>query len=373
MKFTLSSRPFADALNLGVIPSNISKYYSKSCLAQLTADRHTLRINLEASSISTEMLLKGSGDQDEAVTTFVDCLVLTQLVGSIEASTVTIEYVEGGIVLHAGKSKFNLANMIADNAGELVRPSAAQEGATKIKLDNSDWKFIKDYQMYAIGMSFVHPVYTQVWIGDQGDVIVGDFDNSIFTFSKKNKLGRTCLLSNTIINLFNTLPEGAEITQLDRSYRVDLKTDAFEYISEFTPKYESDEGVGSYSSDMILPMVVKNADNSIDVPVAPLTKFLSQASLLSTGSDAEAKVTFSYENGEVQVKDDNVDCKLEVKGTCQNFNIEFKSALLKSMLNNVDKETIHLSPVAQEVDGQQIVTSIVVWTDDLAVVLGGIE
>ena len=367
MQFTLSTRPFADALNLGVIPSNVSKYYSKSCLAQLTADRHQLRINLEASSISTEILLKGSGDQDEPVTTFVDCLVLTQLVGTFETSTVTIEYVEGGIVLHAGKSKFNLANMIADNAGELRRPESAPEGAAKIKLDNSDWKFVKDYQMYAIGMSFVHPVYTQVWIGDQGDIIVGDFDNSIFTFSKKNKLGKTCLLSNTIINLFNTLPEGAEITQLDRSYRVEVKTDAFEYASEFTPKYESDEGVGSYSSEIILPMAAKNEENNIEIPVAPVNKFLSQASLLSSGS--EDRITLAYENGEIQIKDDNVDCRLEVQGTCKNCAGEFKTALFKSVFGNVDSETIHLSPV---VEGD-ILVSIVIWTDNLSVVLATLD
>ncbi len=368
MNFTLSSKPFADALDLGVIPSNISKYYSKSCLAQLTADRHQLRINLEASSISTEILLKGSGDQDASVTTFVDCLILTQLVKSIEASTITIEYAEGGIVLHAGKSNFNLPNMIADGAGELVRPSEVPSGSVKIKLDNSDWKFVKDYQMYAIGMSFVHPVYTQVWIGHDGDVIVGDFDNSIFTFSKKNKLGRTCLLPSTIINLFNSLPEGAEITQLDRSYRVDLKTDAFEYVTEFTPKYETDEGVGSYSSEIILPMSEKNVESSIEVQVAPLNKFLGQAALLSSGS--ENKVTFAYENNEVRVKDDNVDCKLEVKGSCSNFTIDFKSDLFKSLLNNVDAETVHISPVVND-DG--ITTSIVAWTENLVVVLGGIE
>lgn len=368
MNFTLSTKPFADALNLGVIPSNVSKYYSKSCLAQLTADRHQLRINLEASSIKTEILLKGSGDQDQPVTTFVDCLILTQLVGTFEASTITIEYVEGGIVLHAGKSKFNLANMIADGAGELERPSAAPEESPQIKLDNSDWKFVKDYQMYAIGMSFVHPVYTQVWIGDQGDIIVGDYDNSIFTFSKKNKLGKTCLLSDTIINLFNTLPEGAEITQLDKSYRVHVKTDAFEYVSEFTPKYESDDGVGSYSSEFILPMVVKDENNSIEVPVAPVTKFINQASLLTTGS--ENRITLVYKDGEIQIKDDNVDCRLEVKGTCASFdNAQFKSSLFKSIFANLDAETIHLSPIMQ--DG--VVASIVVWTENLSVVLATVD
>ena len=130
MNFTLSTKPFADALDLGVIPANISKYYRLSCLAQLTASKRELRINLEASNVVTEILLKGSGDSDETVTGFVDALILKQLVGTLESNTVTLEYTSGAIVLHSGSSKFNLPFLAESGDGELRSPQLPAEGAT---------------------------------------------------------------------------------------------------------------------------------------------------------------------------------------------------------------------------------------------------
>ena len=365
MKFTLSTKPLADALNLGVIPANISKYFRLSCLAQLTASKNQLRINLQASSISTEILLKGSGDSDDEVTAFVDCLVFKQLIGTLESATVTLEYTDGGIVVHSGSSKLTLPQLAESGDGELQRPALPPEGASKTKLELSDWKFVKDYQMYAVALSFVHPIYQNAWIGESGDVIVGDFDNSLFTFSKKSKLGRTCLLTDTIVNLFNSLPEGAEITLMDKSYRVDVKTDGFEYASEFTPKYEGEE-TGSYKSEVFLSTVNKDANNSFKVAVAPISKFLSQADLLSTGS---TKVQFSVEGSQLQIKDDNIDCKVAIEGTCQNFSVPMNSAILRPIIAHVDSENISISPVLQEGG----VGGLVIWTENLAVVVGALD
>ena len=367
MKFTLSTKPLADALDLGVIPGNISKYYRLSCLAQVTADKHELRINLEANNVSTELLLKGQGDSDEVVTGFVDCLVLKQLVGTFEAATTTIEYTTGGLVLHSGSSKFNLPYLAESSDGELKRPALAPAGATTIPVDLSDWKFIKDYQMYALALSFVHPIYTNVWIGEAGNVIVGDFDNSIFTFSKKSKLGRTCLLPETIINLFNSLPEGAKITALDTSYRVDVKTDGYEYASEFTPKYEDDGAVGNYAAQPIMDSVVKDEANTFKLAVAPITKALNQAALLSSGSSN--KVNFAISGQEVRVYDDNIDCKVKFEGTCQEFDIAVWSDLFKSIISHVDTETVTMCPVTLEGE----VSGLVVWTDNLTVMVGSVS
>jgi hypothetical protein len=60
VKFTVSTKPLSNALDLGVINANISKYYQTSCLAQITCNKHDLRINLEASFIRTELHPKGS-------------------------------------------------------------------------------------------------------------------------------------------------------------------------------------------------------------------------------------------------------------------------------------------------------------------------
>lgn len=365
MKFTMSTKPLCDALNLSVIPGNISKYYKLSCLAQLTASKNQLRINLQASSISTEVLLKGQGDSDEEVTAFVDCLVLKQIVATLETQTITIEYTDGGVILHSGTSKLTLPQLAESGDGELQRPTLPPEGSNKIKLDLSDWKFVKDYQMYAVALSFVHPIYQNVWIGDSGDIIVGDFDNSLFTFSKKNKLGKTCLLTDTIINLFNSLPEGAEITMMDQSYRVDVKTDGFEYASEFTPKYEGDE-VGNYRSDVFLGTVNKDANNSFKVAVAPISKFLSQADLLSTGS---SKIQFTVANKQLQIKDDNIDCKVAIEGNCQDFSIPMNASLFRPIISHVDAENINISPAIQEGE----VSGLIIWTDNISVVVGALD
>lgn len=367
MNFTLSTKPLSDALNLGVIPANISKYYRLSCLAQVTASKHELRINLEASNVVTEILLKGQGDAEEPITGFVDCLVLKQLVSTFDTNTTTFEYTDGGIVLHSGSSKFTLPYLAEAADGELRRPKLAPEGAPKVPIDLKDWKFIKDYQMYAVALSFVHPIYTKVWIGEGGDVIVGDFDNSLFTFSKKNKLGRTCLLPDTIINLFNSLPEGANITLMDQSYRVDVKTDGYEYASEFTPEYENQGNVGSYAAPEIMDSVVKDDANTIKVAVAPIAKFLSQADLLSSGGDS--RIEFGIAGQEVRIHDSNVDCKVKFEGTCQEFNIPMNAGLFKPIISHIDSETVNICPAM--LDG--VVSGLVIWSDNLTVMVGALD
>lgn len=367
MKFTLSTKPFADALDLGVIPGNISKYYSLSCLAQLTATAKELRINLEASNVVTEILLKGSGDTDDVQTCFVDCLVLKQLVSTLESNTITLEYGEGGMIIHSGSSKFTLPFLSESSDGELKRPQLAPANATTIPVDLDDWKFIKDYQMYAIALSFVHPIYTNAWIGESGDVIVGDYDNSLFTFSKKNKLGRTCLLPETIINLFNSLPNGANITLMDKSYRVDVKTDGFEYASEFSPKYEDEDNNGNYAAEAILGEVKRDADNSIKIAVAPIAKFLSQADLLSSGGDNT--IEFAVSDNNVKITSENIDCSLKYEGKCENFSVILDPKFFKPIVSHVDAETITVSPVVSEGE----VGGLTIWTDDLTVVVGAVE
>ena len=368
MQFQVSTKPLTDALNLGVVNQNVSKFYQKSCLAQVTASRRELKINLEAANVLTEVHLKGSGDSDETVTLFVDCLLLKQLVSTFEASVTTFEFTEGGLILHSGKSKFTLPKMLDDAELELTPPNTSESAAvsTDIDINQSDWKFIKDHQMYAIAMSFIHPVYTRVWMGDKGDVLVGDFDNSLFTHSKKSKLGNTCLLSDTIVNLFNTLPEGAKLRNIGNSYIITVTTDGFEYMSEFKPIYETDDGVGSYNSDIILEMM-GHEESGVKMNTAAINKFLNQAALLSTNTEDTIKLTVS--NGNISLVDSNVDCKLPVEGVTEEFSVEFKTSLLKSVVSNFDEEVVSIAPMKQEDE----VAGILVWSKHMTVVLAGID
>lgn len=366
MNFNVSTKPLANALDLGVVNQNVSKFYQKSCLAQVTASSKELKINLEAANVLSEIRLKGSGDTDQTVTIFVDCLLLKQLVSTFDAAVTAFEFTEGGLILHSGKSKFTLPKMIDGSELELTSPSD-DEAETVIDIDKSDWKFIKEHQMYAIAMSFIHPVYTRVWVGQDGDVLVGDFDNSMFTHSKKSKLGSTCLLSDTIINLFNTLPEGAKLRKLANSYVIKVSTDGYEYMSEFKPIYESEEGVGSYNSDIILDMMVKDEANGLKVNTNVINKFLNQAALLSNST--EDTIKFTVRDGNIGLVDNNVDCKVPVEGITEAYEVEFKTVLLKAVISNFDEETVTISPMKQD----DVVAGIIVWSKNMTVVLAGID
>ena len=373
MKFQVSTKPLKDALDLGVISQNVSKYYQKSNLAQVTANRRELKINLEAAQVVTELQLKGSGDSDESCTIFVDCSLLKSLVSTFESSVTALEYTEGGLILHSGSSKFTLPKMLDDTELELKSPAdQIPPAALSIDIDKSDWKFIQDHQMYAIAMSFVTPVYTYAWLGKSGDVLVGDFDNSVFTHSTKNKLGKTCLLSDTIINLVNSLPEGAKLTQLDDSYLITVSTDGFEYRSEFTPLYETsddEEGIGSYNADIILSIMNKDEANAIKFKVAEVSKLLNQAELLSTST--EDTIKFIVDSSTLSLVDNNVDGKIPVKGPEEGYEVEFKSKMLKSVISNFDEEEISASLLRDDDDGSA--AGVIFWSKSLSVTLAAVE
>lgn len=370
MNFSVSTKPLKNALDLGIINQNVSKFYHKSCLAQVSADRHTLRINTEAANVMSEEELKGSGDSDELATIFVDCLLLKQLLATFESSVTTLEFTETSLILHSGKSKFTLPKMLDTSEMSLNRPAKLEEGSEQypsIAVNKNDWAFIKDHQMYAIAMSFIHPVYTRAWVGQDGHVLVGDFDNSIFTCSSKSKLGVTCLLSDTIINLFNSLPEGAVVKKARDSYIISVSTDGFSYISEFKPVYESDEGIGSYNSDIILEMMKHEDSRAVKIDTTKVNTSLSQAALLSAGTEDTIKFTVS--DGFVSLVGSNIDCKLPVDSCPVSYEIQFKTALLKSVMSNFDENEVFVAPMMQ---GDEV-AGIVAWTSNMTVVLAGVD
>lgn len=367
MKFTTNTKPLIDALNLGIINANVSNFHKKSCIVQLVATKSILKINIEAARICTEIKLKGIGDADTTSSIFVSSLLLKQLVATLESATVTLEFGESGLTIHSGKSKFTLPKMIDEAELELEAPELPDYTSPEIDIDKSDWRFIKDNQMYAIAMSFIHPVYTRVWVGEGGDVLVGDFDNSLFTHSVKSKLGNTCLLSDTIVNLFNSLPEGTKLIKKDTSYLVKYESDAFSYLSQFTPQYESDEDIGSYNSEIFLDMM-DHPDTGCYVNAGAITKFLNQASLLSTNTDDTIK--FSVEGDDVKLRDNNVDCSVNIEGAkSAEFIVEFKTESLRRVISNYGEDVIYFIPAYQ---GDEV-AGVIFWNKDLTTILAGVE
>lgn len=363
-KFTVSTKPLIDGLNLGILNANISNFFQRSTMAQVTANKNTLVINLEAAFIYSEVEFKGMGTEDESATIFVNSSLLKQLVSTFEASTTIFEFDESGLILHSGKSKFTLPKAIdADMSFE--RPKSLSSDMLDIKKE--DWKFIKDYQLYAIAMSFVHPVYTKAWCGETGDVLIGDFDIGLFTHSKKGNLGSTCLLSDTIINLITSLPEGAKLYKLENSYIVYVKTDGFTFTSEFVPKHESDEDMGSYNADMILS-IMNTSGESVKVNVAAIMKVLNQADLLSTNTADSIKLTVS--TGQILFSDVNVNCVIPAEGTITtSYTVEFNIDSLKKVMSNCSEEFVSIFAACNEGE----VSGITISSKDLTTSIAAVE
>lgn len=373
MIFECNTKPLSDALNLGIISSNVSNFHKKSCIVQVSATKSDLVVNIESARICTQLNLKGAGDSDDYATIFVDSLLIKQLMSTIDTPTVKLEFADGGLIIHSGDSKFTLPKMIDETDLDLARPSDIDSNDEGVELDKTDWKFIKDNQMFAIAMSFIHPVYTRVWIGSDGDVLVGDFDNSLFTHSEKGSLGNTCLLSDTIINLFDSVPEGSKLIQSGRNYIISYNSDSFKYVTEFQPQYEDDEDVGSYNSQIFLDMMSHGdptGDPGIVVSSAEINKYLSQASLLSSGTDDT--IQFLYNGDNIELKDKNVKCYVkcgEKKWDIPEFAVTFNTENLRKVLSNYGDSDVTIYPVIQDEEA----AGILVYNDDLTTLIAGVE
>lgn len=373
MKFTMSTKPLVDALALGIIPANVSKFYKKSCLAQISVvDPSTFQINLEAASICSEIQLKGAisdGVFESPTTRFVDNVLLKQLLSTIDTATVSFEFVDNGVVIHAGKSKFTLSQLVETDEIELIRPDSTMLSSNSVSIDKSGWNFIKANQMYAISLAFIHPVYTYVWVGQSGDVLVCDYDNGLFTHSVKSNLNQTCLLKDTIINLLTSVPDGSTFYQHDNHYLVHVKTDGYEMLSQFSPKYETDADTGDYHSDMIMMMLEHSNADAIRVNVAALNRVLNQAELLASSS--EDTIMFRVDNNQVTLRDSNVNCTISTEGTApESYEVLFKTTLLKSVINHYQSEDlVSICPIVQD----DHTVGIIVWNKDVETAVAGTD
>lgn len=373
MKFTVSTKPLKNVTDLGIIKANISKYYYRSSIVQITASRDTLKLNIEASGIKTRMTLKGSGDSDKPVTIMVECAKFKTLLNSIETDVVTLEFIEGGMYVHAGSSKFAISQMVDSADVQLSEPIDQYQAASTMTIKPEDWQFIKDHQMYAISGSENHPVYKHVWISENKDVIVGDYDLGIFTYSKRGDFGSTCLLSSSLINLLTSIPEGSTISKVDRNYVLTISTDSYSMITEFTPKYEDDEAVGSYNSEIILGML-NHPEKYIKLEVSPIIKFINQSAILSQ-TDADKILDFTIKDETLTLTNRTSSYSMPVSAT-DPYTVKFATEFIKSVLSNFDSDEICIAPMTRDTtdeDGKptKMVIGCIFWTDTLTTVLAG--
>lgn len=366
MKFMCNTKPLVDSVSMAVINSNVSNFYKKSCILQLTCENDTLFVNVESQNICTEIMLSGKSDGEKS-TVFVDSIKFKNLLNTLDSNSLTLEFESWGLTIRSGKSKFTLPKVIDDGEFELNRPNNGDVESDYIEFNVEDWKFVQNRQLYAIATTFINPVYTNVWVGEDGDCITGDMDTGLFTHATINGIGVTCLLSDTIVRLFTSLPENSKFIGIGNgSYLIESKNEGYTYKTEFTPLYESNENVGEYNSNIFLSMMEHPSDFT-NVDTSFLSKSLNQATLLSTSSTDV--ITFKVDGNNVALIDTNIQSILDCNGSSDlKYEIEFRLSLLKKVISNYDGE-VCISPIYQEND----VVGILVWDDYVTTILSGIE
>lgn len=366
MKFVVATKPLKTATSLGIIKSNISKFYGRSGVVQITATRDALKLNIQASGIKTRMTLAGSGDSDTPETIIVDCSVFKTLIDSIYSEVLSIEFVPGGISLIADTSKFSISQMVdaADMRLEEPMDSTASESTVSVK--PSDWQFVKDHQMYAIATKDTHPVYMNAWVGAEGDVIVGDFDLSMFTYSKRGAFGNTCLFPTSLINLFSSIPENSTISKVGKNYILNITEESYSLVTEITPKYEEDEAVGSYNSKIILDMLT-HPEFYVTIKAGAITRFINQTSIISK-TELDKVFDFTVAGSELTLSNPTSSYSMVIETNIESkFTVKFNSDLFKSVLSNFDEDDINVAPMLR--NGTAI--GCIFWTDSLTALLAG--
>lgn len=366
MKFSLSTKPLVTAANLVIINSNVNKFDHKSIMVELTATNTELMLNTETNSILSEVRLMGVGTAAFA-RAFVDAVIFKQLITSLKTTQVELEFTDGALVVTSGKSSFSLPKLADDKDGAFREPTTlpAESFNTATVLDIAKWKYIKEHQLYAKAESVAMPVYTYAWVGATGDVLVGDLNNSIFTHSKSGQLDMDCLIKDTIINLFTSLPENTKILREGDSYALYISSDSYTYRAQITPVIESEEN-GDYNAETILGIM--NVENPIKVDGSEIITILNQSALLTIDKNPKIEMTVNAEG--IHLKDKRVNATIAVEGTVDTpYSLSFKPQQLKSLISNCPNNELEVCP--RLLDGE--VVGIIVHTGEYTAVLAGAD
>lgn len=370
MKFTVSTKPLKTATDLVVIDSNVSKFYHRSILLQITVDGNTMTLNTEGTAIFSQVKLIGSAEtKSDKVSVLLDNVLFKKLISTINTPQVTIELTDNGIVLTAGKSTYSLPKMMDSTEVSLNAPATFTDKQLEnaLDMDKSSWKFIKEHQIYAKSVSMESPVYTYVWTGDT-DVIVGDMEKSLFTHSNVGQFDKPCLLSDNIINLLTSMPDDAKVIPVNDSYIITVKSDSYEYTAQFTPKYESEQN-GDYNAPIILDMMNVDESTGVIVNSDEIINALNQVMLLSDVK--KPIVNFSVSKESITIKDSRVNCVIPTESvyTGNPYSLIFEPARLKTVISSCTDSVVKICPTCMEDE----VVGIIIIDKSLTIAYGGGE
>lgn len=364
MKFTVNTKPLNNALNIAIVDSNVSKYMQKSSLVQLTMSAGSLRINTEANSIITEVAVLGNGDGDASI--LIDALLFKKLISTITATQLSIEFVQNGIIVSTGSGSYNLPKVLDASDGSLNRPISIDQSDIESGQDvnKDDWKFIKSYQMFALSESTTFPVYTYLFVGENGDIISGDLEKMLFTHSTCSVMNENCLIGDSIVNLFNSAPDGSILLHKGDFYVIHAKTDAFEYVSAFTPRYESEE-LGKYNSDQFIQLMSTFDKKHITVQVNDINNVLNQVQLLSKTAKM---IKIEVNSDSMTISNSNLKSKIASEVVQdESYSLNMNPILFKTVISHCPDAKLDIYPVITD----DTVVGLLMISGKLSVALAG--
>lgn len=369
MKFTMSTKPLATALDLAV-PNNVSNYYLIGTIAQVSVSGKEMIINFQTKGILSEVRFKGAPEKpDMSESVFVSNKILKQLIASFDTNTVEFDFVEGGLRITSGKSSFLLPKVSDASEIQLTRPNESAYDTDVSNLDTNAWKFIKNNQLHLLSSSFEFPVYTMMYVSENGDVMTGDFIDSMFSHSMKSDLGQTCLISTSIADILSTIPDNATFKRNESNYLIQVSGEGYEYVGEIFPKHESDSDMGEYNAEIIMETLV-HPEHFISVNPESIRKVLNQAALLVSVDDDVMYITF--EKSSMNLKNKSVDCSIPATGTEEvttGVVLKLATKNLKKMLKPYVNESVN---VAMLFEGDEA-KGMLLFDDDVATVVGGVD
>lgn len=352
MKYVVSRESLVKSVDLAIINKNVTKLYQKSAIVQITASKECLKLNVESTAIKTEVILLGNAettDGSDYGVAFVDCVQFKSLINTLTSEVVSFEFVSGGLVIYSEKSKFMLSNIINVNAFNLESPNFDEEPVKNpVPLELSGWRTLQNKQLYALANPYTtKPVFTRAWIGSNSTILVCNVDDGIYTMSERVTLGEDCLLTDTIINMIASMPDGAELyTNGNHSYYLVVDKDSFRYVSKFTPDYEGN-GL-TYHSEMIVGKIEEQT-GKIVIPKDQIAKFLTQVSIVSSNT-ADNDMYMQFSEGRIHFKSVNIDCSVDssVVEQIDDFDVKLNCKRLYTALSHFDENDLVFSVIRND-------------------------
>lgn len=366
-KFTISTKPLKNSIGIGIVDSNITQYYQKSMVAQLTVDANYLSIDVESVAIISEIRLAGSLEGDPA-TIIVDSAQFKKLVSTITAPQITMIFNEDFLEIMAGKSRFTLPTIMDASEVSINKPTnVGKLSSQAVTLEKSGWAFVKAHQMFAKATDTKYPVYTYVYSGKDGDVLVGNMQTSLFTHSNNTStFDNTCLLSDSIINLLTSMPDGASIYSNGDSYVIHVKTDGYEFTSEFTPQYESD--VWDYNASSIIPLMSVVGLPVSSASVSEIKTMLAQVSLVA---NRDSVIRCEVSSDHITFTADGALCEIDAAGGPSDpYTVILPISDLKTIIGNVSETNIGISPTYNSDDE---LAGITITSGNLTIVVASVN